>query len=87
MAHTTPHDLMNAHRMEIHMQLDGAHGETVVAHEAETAEQSRLTKTAIWVRIVLHFLDRAVVGAILLLCDNEATVKAVTKEGMSQRTR
>ena len=55
--------------------------------EAETAEQSRLTKTAIWVRIVLHFLDRAVVGAILLLCDNEATVKAVTKEGMSQRTR
>ena len=36
MAHTTPHDLMNAHKMEIHMQLDGAHGETVVAHLKST---------------------------------------------------
>ena len=36
MAHTTPHDLMNTHKMEIHMQLDGAHGETVVAHLKST---------------------------------------------------
>jgi hypothetical protein len=36
MAHQTPHDMMNTHKMEIHMQLDGAHGEAVVAHLKST---------------------------------------------------
>ena len=48
---------------------------------------SRATKKAIYFRIALAFIQRAVKGPILLLCDNEATVKAVTKEGMSARTR
>ena len=31
MAHQTPHDLMNTHKMQITMSMDGPHGEAVVS--------------------------------------------------------
>ena len=79
MAHTTPHDLMNAHKMEIHMQLDGAHGEAVVSHLKSA--MSMMTDNS-----GCSLLD-TICGRDTGFGQPPLHVKAVTKEGMSQRTR
>ena len=55
--------------------------------EAETDWASKAAKAVIFVRMVLEFLRRPVVGPTLLLEDNKATFDTVTKEGVTARTR
>jgi hypothetical protein len=55
--------------------------------EAETAWASKAAKAVTFVRMVLEFLKRPVIGPTLLLEDNKATFDMVTKEGVTPRTR
>ena len=54
---------------------------------AETAEASRATKSAMFVRMVLVGIHRPAVGPTAVLGDNSAMNELVTKEGASSRTR
>jgi hypothetical protein len=54
---------------------------------AETAEASACTKDAMFVRMVLTGIKRAVVGPTVLLGDNSAMYDMVSKEGTSSKSR
>ena len=55
--------------------------------EAEIAIASKATKSVIFVRHLLETMKRNVSGPTLLLVDNQALIKVVTKDGATARTR
>ena len=54
---------------------------------AETAEASRATKSAVFLRMGLEGIRRPAVGPTAILGDNSAMAELVNKEGASSRTR
>ena len=54
---------------------------------AETAEQSSLTKSSTYFRMVLSGIKRAVTGPTAQLTDNSASFDLVSKEGTSSKSR